>query len=175
MRRFFAFADGAVTCSRHSDDGALSDLVRLYAKSPAGMDETLVLYYTIELLRTLHGLHSAGVVHGNVHPSTVLLRNDAEDEDDWQKQWTAEGQGGWADRGILLSGLQHAFVAADIPEGVTPVGSSVAEVAKQQQRTGLTFGLDYLGLAYTVHYLLFGQRLKVAMTEQGWMPSTPFK
>lgn len=40
------------------------------------MPEELALFYTIEALRLVEGMHKLGFVHGNICPATLLTRND---------------------------------------------------------------------------------------------------
>jgi checkpoint serine/threonine-protein kinase len=67
-----------------------------------------VLFYAIEMLRTVDALHSAQIAHGCISPETVLLRNDATEEDEWGRKWNPEGQEGWHLRGIALSNWTQA-------------------------------------------------------------------
>jgi len=40
------------------------------------MDELLVMFYTVELLKCLEAIHSVGIIHGDVKPDNLLIRND---------------------------------------------------------------------------------------------------
>ena len=40
------------------------------------MDESLCMFYTIEMLRMLEALHAAGMVHGDFKPDNLLLRDN---------------------------------------------------------------------------------------------------
>ncbi|EDQ90356.1 uncharacterized protein MONBRDRAFT_32082 [Monosiga brevicollis MX1] len=172
--RAFQFADGLVLCCRASDEGTLQDVVQLAANSPAGLDETLAIYYAVELLRAVEGMHGAGVVHGSLQPSNIYLRNDAEDEDGWQKEWRADGSNGWADRGLLLANFTAAFSTVDENQ-VRSLVPFFSALQKQLRRPALGLDLDYLGLANTMHWLLYGTEMSLALTEDGFMPATPFK
>ena len=62
-------------------------------------DETLAMFYTIEMLRTVQTMHSCGIFHGNVTADKFLLRNDRREGDGWIMQWNMQGSGGWHQHG----------------------------------------------------------------------------
>jgi len=63
------------------------------------MDEVLVIYYTIEMMKTLQHLHKAGIIHGDLKPDNWLVRNDP---CEYWDNWGTGVQGGWNTKGILL-------------------------------------------------------------------------
>lgn len=54
------------------------------------IDETLVIYYTIELLKILECLRKCGIVHGEIIPENLISMNDGEIGD-----WDRDGRNGW--------------------------------------------------------------------------------
>jgi len=42
------------------------------------MDEPLVMFYAVELLRAVEALHATGVLHADIKPDNILLRDDDE-------------------------------------------------------------------------------------------------
>lgn len=40
------------------------------------MDELLVMFYTVELLKSLETIHAAGIIHGDIKPDNLFLRSD---------------------------------------------------------------------------------------------------
>lgn len=63
---FHAFNNGVVVCSTYSCKATMAELLASNAGKSMACDETLVMFYTIELLRTLEALHTCGFVAGNV-------------------------------------------------------------------------------------------------------------
>ena len=61
-------------------------------------EESLVIFYAIELLRAVEKLHSVDIIHGNISPDTVLSRSESS-AGDWDPQWNGAGLRGWADHG----------------------------------------------------------------------------
>ncbi len=63
-------------------------------------DEALVMFWTIELLRTVEYMHRCGILHGNITLSSILLRNDVSSDDTVsQAAWNRHGSQGWAAKG----------------------------------------------------------------------------
>ncbi len=52
--------------------------LNLYKKNARDIDETLVMFYTIELLKMCEDMHSHGILHGDIKPDNLLLRSDVD-------------------------------------------------------------------------------------------------
>ena len=67
-------------------------------------DEALMMFFAIELLRTVEALHRAQIVHGSISLSSVLLRNEISSEETMvQAAWTHNGSQGWGNRGTATA------------------------------------------------------------------------
>ena len=59
-----------------------------------------MMFFTIELLRTVEALHSVHMIHGNICLDNILMRNEvSSDETAAQSAWTQSGAQGWLNRG----------------------------------------------------------------------------
>jgi len=48
------------------------------------MDEPLIIYYTLEMLKIIESLHKVGIIHGDIKPDNFLIKNRAGQElADW--------------------------------------------------------------------------------------------
>ena len=58
----------------------------------------LVIFYTVELLRIVEGMHAAGFVHGDIKADNILMRFDpvADDAEVWDRQYQLDGSKGWS-------------------------------------------------------------------------------
>lgn len=54
----------------------MQDVINAYLAQGQRMDETLCIYYTIEMLLVLEILHKVGLIHGDFKPDNLLLRNN---------------------------------------------------------------------------------------------------
>jgi hypothetical protein len=52
---------------------AVNGMTLATAGCPKGFDELLSVYYLLHILRTLHTVHSFGIIHGDVKPDNFVL------------------------------------------------------------------------------------------------------
>ena len=57
------------------EHGTLQDVLNSYLREGKQMHETLVMYYAVEMLRLVEWIHGAGIVHADLKPDNLLLRN----------------------------------------------------------------------------------------------------
>lgn len=74
-------------------------MISLYRVSGKPMDEVLVVYYTIEIMKVLESLHKAGIIHADIKPDNFLIRNDPCEQ--WDN-WGTGAEGGWDTKGLVL-------------------------------------------------------------------------
>lgn len=138
-------------------------------------EEPLVMFYAIELLRTLENLHGCGIVHGDLGPSNIHLRNDPCGE--WDTLWRPDGQGGWAGRGILVGGFDGAVDLHVIPEGKQL--TATAERAPFCHAMGLSawkHQADYHAIVDCIHQLLHNAPMEIHRSAGGsWEPVAPLR
>ena len=71
----FFYDDASVLVSEMCGRNTLLDLVNAYRLSPFNLPPLLALYITIELLRIVEHLHRVDVIHGDIKPDNVILRD----------------------------------------------------------------------------------------------------
>ncbi|KAI1383282.1 Mad3/BUB1 homology region 1-domain-containing protein [Hypoxylon trugodes] len=150
--------------------GTLLDVVNFFTEtSKAPMDESLAMFFSIELLRTVEALHTKNILHGDLKPDNCLLRID-EHVSTLSGQWHADGSGGWDGRGVTLIDFgrgidMHAF-DPDV-QFVADWKTDAHDCAEVRDGRPWTFQLDYHGLAGTIHTLLFGKYIETIRADQG--------
>jgi checkpoint serine/threonine-protein kinase len=156
----------------------LADVVSLNQQAQKDMPEELVMFYTIEMLRTLDSLPGADIVHGNFRAASFVLRNDTHES--LSLTYNAAGTGGWSTQGLRLTGFDDSIDLRKHPAGqrfALREGWDAAMV----EYDSWSFELDYHGLLSTVHAMLHrGAPLEVTRAagdgdDARWAPAKPFR
>eukprot|EP00053_Salpingoeca_punica_P007037 m.65139 g.65139 ORF g.65139 m.65139 type:complete len:619 (+) comp13970_c0_seq1:2-1858(+) len=155
---FYSYNDCSVAAIRIGNECSLQDVVDMNVQSGKPMDEPVVMFYAIELLRLLGGLSAAQMVHGGLHPAAVLLRSDGL-ETDWEGTWMADGAGGWADKGIFVPSFHTTVDLSILPPGTHLVGSD--KNLSKLKLAEWTFEIDQVAVANIIHLLLHNEPLEV--------------
>ncbi|KAJ3238847.1 hypothetical protein HDU81_007047 [Chytriomyces hyalinus] len=144
------------------------------AEKDGGVDELLVAFWTIELLRTLESVQIGNCLHGNVRPETVLVRLGQcvgllDVPTVWNAKYDASGGGGWSAKGIVLSGFSDAvdtFAFIDPEQKIIGALGGAGEPLCWEDKMGKPkrFEPDWFGVANVVHWLLFGKVIDVKET-----------
>jgi checkpoint serine/threonine-protein kinase len=106
-------------------DGTLQDVINAYRQRNARMDEALVIYYTIEMMRMIETLHNAHIIHGDIKPDNFLILNE-ETDDEWV-HWQPGTQGGWGAKGLRLIDYGRSIDLSLYPEGTIFEGDNHAD------------------------------------------------
>ena len=126
------------------------------------MHETLVMYYAVEMLRLVEWIHGAGIVHADLKPDNLLLRNGG---DDWC-DWAPHRPGSWTEKGLALIDFGRAIDLLMYPEEAAFVGDAGAEAFRcieMMQGKPWTYQADCYAIASTIHCLLYGSYMEVEL------------
>lgn len=148
--------------------GTLVDLVNLArndmtAGNKDGLDETLVMFLAIELLRTLEGLHSKGIIHGDLKADNCLVRFEQIPDASWSFRYKADGSDGWDKKGMTLIDFGRGIdIRAFQPEAQfvadwVPDNQDCPEIRDMRP---WTYQIDYHGAAGIIHTMLFGKYIE---------------
>ncbi|KAL0580955.1 protein kinase [Marasmius crinis-equi] len=166
----YAFKDESYLVMDLCPQGTLLDIVNRadsagISQQGACLDELLVMFFAIELLRLLENIHNAGFIHGDLKIDNCLLR--LEDVPGGNSAWSAayqpSGEGGWSSKGLKLIDFGRTLDTRLFPAGQQFVGDwAVDERDCPELREGRawTFQTDYYGLAGIIYCMFFGKYIQ---------------
>jgi checkpoint serine/threonine-protein kinase len=167
-RGLYAYADESFLLLDYCRQGTLLDVVNKAAQwnigpsinGPAVPDEILAIFFTIELLRLVEGLHTAGFIHGDLKIDNCLVRLDPADT--WDSQYSRDGAKGWAAKGVRLIDFGRAsdlslFSAGDKQTFVADWKVDARDCVQMREGRPWSFEADYYGLASVCYCLLYGK------------------
>lgn len=159
------YKDETFLIEEYRDQGTLLDLVNTARAEAAGsMDESLVIFFTIELLRTIEALHSKSILHGDLKADNCLVRLDMlSDADVWSSRYRRDGSNGWNKKGLALidfgRGIDLKAFRADV-QFYADWEPSPQDCAEIRGLRPWTYQIDYHGLAGIIHTMLFGKYIE---------------
>ncbi|KAJ2924847.1 hypothetical protein H1R20_g12237, partial [Candolleomyces eurysporus] len=172
----YAFSDESFLVLDYCPQGMLLDIVNNAASagvSQAGacLDELLVMFFSIELLRLLEGMHGIGFVHGDLKIDNCLLR--LEDvpggASAWSAQYEPSGDGGWSCKGLKVIDFGRMIDTRLFPPGQQFLADwppDERDCFEIQQGRSWTYQTDYYGLAGIIYCMLFGKYMGTSVIAQ---------
>lgn len=168
----YAFRDESFLVLELRNQGTLLDIVNRapqagITQQGACLDELLVMFFSIELMRLLEGLHRAGFIHGDVKIDNCLLRLDdvPGPAAAWQAVYDPAGSGGWNYKGIKLIDFGRTIETRLFPPGQRFVGdwaTDARDCLEMREGRPWTYQTDYFGLAGIIFCMLYGKYIEAA-------------
>lgn len=153
----------------------------------ACLDELLVMFFSIELIRLVEGIHAAGFIHGDLKIDNCLLR--LEDIPGGASAWNAtyqpSGDGGWSYKGLKVIDFGRTIDTKMFPSGqeyLTDWPTDERDCFEMREGRPWTFQTDYFGLVGIIYCMLFGKYIQASSVAlvpnsptQRYKMSTPLK
>ncbi|GAM85555.1 hypothetical protein ANO11243_035620 [Dothideomycetidae sp. 11243] len=165
------FSDASYLVEAFSDSGTLLDLVNAGRSvegcsggSGAGLEESLAMFYTVELLRTVEALHKSGIIHGDIKADNVLVRLPQSSSSSLDEPYSPSGEGSWSAHGITLIDFGRAIDVRCFPAETRFIAdwtTSDADCTEMRDGRPWTYQPDYHGIAAVAHTLLWGKYMAV--------------
>ena len=168
----YAFKDESYLLLDYSSQGTLLDIVNkattlgiapATAGAPSAVDELVAIFFTVELLRSVEGLHRAGFIHGDLKIDNCLVRLEEIPNSSWSTQYARDGSNGWSSKGVKLIDFGRAIDLSLFSEGGAnqqfTADWKVDERDCVEMREGRpwSYQTDYSGLASVCYCLLYGK------------------
>ncbi|TVY82985.1 Checkpoint serine/threonine-protein kinase bub1 [Lachnellula suecica] len=160
------YQDECYLIEEFRDQGTLLDVINIArtestAAGPGVMDESLAMFFAVELLRTVEALHSKGILHGDLKADNCLVRLDClSDSDVWSTKYRKDGSGGWNKKGVALidfgRGIDMKVFRPDV-QFIADWKTGPQDCAEMRELRPWTYQIDYHGLAGIIHSMLFGK------------------
>ncbi|CAH7688554.1 BUB protein kinase [Phakopsora pachyrhizi] len=168
--KLYAYSDESFLVMDYSDQGTLLDVVNrasevgvrpISSSNMKGVDELLAIFFTVELMRVVEGLHEAGYIHGDLKIDNCLVRLEGVPGGvkSWSSVYEPEGNDGWRFKGLKLIDYGRSIDINVFPPGQEfVVDWETDEYDCLEMRTGQpwTFQPDYHGIVSIAYCLLFG-------------------
>ena len=172
----YTFRDESFLVLDLCTQGSLLDIINRAGASGtsqqgACLDELLVMFFTIELLRLLEGLHGAGIIHGDLKIDNCLVRledvpaSSSSPSSAWAAQYDPAGAGGWRSKGIKLIDFGRAVDTRMFPRGqafVADWATDARDCVEMRDGRPWTYQADYFGLAGIVYCMLYGKYIEAS-------------
>jgi checkpoint serine/threonine-protein kinase len=159
------FADEGFLILEHRDQGTILDIVNFAKSEPtggtgAGLDELVVMFFSVELLRTIEAIHANSIIHGDLKADNCMVRFDPVADNEWSSHYQRDGYNGWSKKGLILIDFGRGIDMMLFPTGVQFLAewkTDQHDCAEMREMRPWTYQTDYHGIAAVIHLMLFGK------------------
>ena len=164
----YAYSDESVLCLDYADQGTLLDVVNhapeWFSSNNAGLDEVLVIFFTIELFRVIGSMHSNGIIHGDLKIDNCLIRLE-DNEGEWSNIYNRYGLNGWNEKGLKIIDFGRAidikmFKNHQDIKFINDWNGDDKDCWQIKDKAPWSFEPDYFGLGAIIHCMLFGKYIE---------------
>lgn len=137
------------------------------AQAGACLDELLVVFFSIELLRLMESMHSAGFIHGDLKIDNCLLRLEEVPGGAaaWSGTYQPTGDGGWSYKGLKVIDFGRTIDTRLFPPDQTFIADWATDdrdCFEVRENRPWTYQTDYFGLAGIIYCMLFGKYIQAS-------------
>ncbi|KAF4614186.1 hypothetical protein D9613_007585 [Agrocybe pediades] len=137
------------------------------SQAGACLDELLVVFFTIELLRLLETMHRIGFIHGDLKIDNCLLRLEEVPGGAaaWSGQYSPTGEGGWCHKGLKVIDFGRTIDMRLFPpdqQFVADWATDDRDCFEVRENRPWTYQTDYFGLAGIIYCMLFGKYIQAS-------------
>ncbi|KAK4686311.1 checkpoint serine/threonine-protein kinase, partial [Tremellales sp. Uapishka_1] len=189
-KHLYCFADESFLLLEYCSQGTLLDIVNkassigiapsVVSGGQVGMDELLAVFFTIELLKLVEGLHSKSFIHGDLKIDNCLVRLEEIPNNAWDTQYDMTGKNGWASKGVKLIDFGRAidltlYPARESQRFIADWKVDERDCTEMREGKEWSYHTDYFGLASIAYCMLFGKYISTEKVEGRIKIATPLK
>ncbi|RIB13826.1 Mad3/BUB1 homology region 1-domain-containing protein [Gigaspora rosea] len=159
----YYYKDESYLLTELCSHGTIVDAVNIAKRENSTMDEILVIFFTVELLKIVEAIHEAGIIHGDIKADNCLLRLERTVE--WDAQYDPLGAGGWSKKGIKLIDFGRAIDATLFPPDMKFIADWYCDdqnCVEMREGRPWKWQADYYGLAGVIHCMLHNEYMQIA-------------
>jgi len=152
----------------YHSQGTLLDLVNQVrgenirsGKMAEGLEEPVVMWLAVELLRTMGDIHKVGILHGDLKADNCLVRLDLDEE--VSGPYNRHGHNGWDKKGLTLIDFGRGIdIRAFKPEArfIADWRAEETDCPEIREAKPWKWEIDLFGAAGVIHSLLFGKYIE---------------
>ncbi|KAH8118050.1 hypothetical protein DFH11DRAFT_874089 [Phellopilus nigrolimitatus] len=168
----YAYRDESFLVLDLCNQGTLLDMVNHAGdagvlQQGACLDELLVMFFAIELIKFIEGMHATGFIHGDFKMDNCLLRLEEVPggSSAWSGMYQPTGEGGWKHKGVKMIDFGRTIDTRMYPAGqhfIADWKTDVGDCLEMRENRPWTYETDYYGLAGIVYCMLFGKYFDAA-------------
>lgn len=169
------YRDECYLVLEYHEQGTLLDLVNLVGadnaragKTADGLDESVAMWLSVELLRSMDELWRVGLLHGDLKIDNCLVRFDL--EADLTTPYHRDGSNGWTSKGLTLIDFGRGIdTRAFKPDAkfVADWRAEETDCAEIREARPWKYEIDLFGAAGVIHSLLFGKYIETVTAGGG--------
>ncbi|SCU79220.1 LAFA_0B01574g1_1 [Lachancea sp. 'fantastica'] len=152
------FQDESYLVLHYASQGTILDLINLEKERNSGpLDELLVMYFAVELIKILECIHDVGIIHGDLKPDNCMVRFEMGSQS--LSDYNANERTGWDQKGVYLIDFGRSFDLTLVPAGAkfkADWKTDQQDCPEMREGRAWTYEADYYGLAGIIHAMLFG-------------------
>ncbi|XP_060117325.1 mitotic checkpoint serine/threonine-protein kinase BUB1 beta [Heteronotia binoei] len=153
----FLYHNGCVTLHKEINRFTVQDMIQFCTVIP----QEVILLIVDNLLDVVAKLHTVEIVHGNLHPATLFLGDRICDSFGSAETVSALKVVDFF-HSLDLKLQPRMNILKDFPVAQTKTGQQLLN------EKSLAYQVDLIGIANTVHFMLFGECLQVHQEEGHW-------
>lgn len=168
------FKDESYLVLEYEKQGTILDIVNLYRSTGRNVDEILVIFLSIEILKVIEQLHNVGIMHGDLKPDNCMLRLEKGDIG----AYSPNGQNNWVKKGVKFIDFGRSIDMTLFPPNIKFKSSwktDNQDCPEMRNNKTWTYQADYYGIAGIIHTLLYGSFIETTFIDGRFKLSIPMK